>query len=74
MRAFVYGEPRDVAPAGFPDYLDPATTAVISIDMHRGHLDDSPDCPAPPRAPARSWTASTASTTRPAHAACAWCT
>lgn len=51
MRAFVYGEARDVAPADFPDYLDPATTAVISIDMHRGHLDDSPDCPCPaPRA------------------------
>jgi nicotinamidase-related amidase len=26
-------------------------TAIVSIDMHRGHLDDSPDCPCPaPRA------------------------
>lgn len=28
-------------------YLDPLRTAVITVDMHRGHLDPSPDCPAP---------------------------
>ena len=50
MRIHVYGQQRDV-PSGFDDYLDPARTAVISIDMHRGHLDPSPDCPCPaPRA------------------------
>jgi nicotinamidase-related amidase len=50
MRIRVYGEPRDIE-AGFDDYLDPAHTAVVSIDMHRGHLDPSPDCPCPaPRA------------------------
>lgn len=50
MKAFVYGEPREVGSA-FDDHLDPARTAVISIDMHRGHLDDSPECPCPaPRA------------------------
>jgi biuret amidohydrolase len=50
MRIHVYGTPRDVE-AGFDDYLDPATTAIVSIDMHRGHLDPSPDCPCPaPRA------------------------
>jgi nicotinamidase-related amidase len=50
MRIFVYGQPRDTK-NGFEDYLDPAKTAVISIDMHRGHLDPSPDCPCPaPRA------------------------
>jgi nicotinamidase-related amidase len=50
MRIFVYGQPRDTE-KGFEDYLDPAKTAVISIDMHRGHLDASPDCPCPaPRA------------------------
>jgi biuret amidohydrolase len=50
MRIHVYGKPRDVT-AGFDDYLDPARTAVVSIDMHRGHLDPSPDCPCPaPRA------------------------
>ena len=51
LRAFVYEQPRELDAAQFADYLDPATTAVISIDMHRGHLDDSPDCPCPaPRA------------------------
>jgi nicotinamidase-related amidase len=51
MQIHVYNQPREVAPADFADYLDPATTAVISIDMHRGHLEDSPDCPCPaPRA------------------------
>ncbi|MEP6721041.1 MAG: isochorismatase family cysteine hydrolase [Variovorax sp.] len=51
MRAFVYEQPRELDAAQFTDYLDPATTAAISIDMHRGHLDDSPDCPCPaPRA------------------------
>lgn len=51
MRVFVYEQARDIDPSQFADYLDPRTTAVISIDMHRGHLDDSPDCPCPaPRA------------------------
>lgn len=50
MRIFVYGKPQDTD-GKFEDYLDPAKTAVISIDMHRGHLDESPDCPCPaPRA------------------------
>ncbi len=51
MKAWIYGEERVLDTALFPDYLDPATTAVLSIDMHRGHLEDSPDCPCPaPRA------------------------
>ena len=50
MRIHVYGAPREVD-TGFDDYLDPAKTAIVSIDMHRGHLDPSPDCPCPaPRA------------------------
>lgn len=50
MRSYVYEKPRDLGDQ-FDDYLDPASTAVISIDMHRGHLDPSPDCPCPaPRA------------------------
>jgi nicotinamidase-related amidase len=32
---------------GFRDWLDPATAAVISIDMHQGHLSEDPDCPCP---------------------------
>lgn len=51
MRAYVYNQPRELDPAQFTDYLDLSRTAVLSIDMHRGHLDDSPDCPCPaPRA------------------------
>lgn len=51
MRAFVYEKERELDANQFADYLDPTTTAVISIDMHRGHLDDSPECPCPaPRA------------------------
>jgi nicotinamidase-related amidase len=50
MRVEIYGQPRDVG-AEFADHLDVSRTAILSIDMHRGHLDDSPDCPCPaPRA------------------------
>lgn len=32
-------------------YFDPARTALVSVDMHMGHLSESPDCPCPaPRA------------------------
>lgn len=55
---YVYGKPREIDarasgdPATqFADYFDPKTTAILSIDMHRGHLDPSPECPCPaPRA------------------------
>lgn len=51
MKAYVYDQLRELSEAEFADHLNPATTAVISIDMHRGHLDPSPDCPCPaPRA------------------------
>ena len=50
MRVQVYGKALEVG-AEFADHLDPAHSAVVSIDMHRGHLDDSADCPCPaPRA------------------------
>ena len=50
MRTYVYGKPQDTRDL-FEDYLDPGKTAIVSIDMHRGHLDPSPDCPCPaPRA------------------------
>src|SRR5882757_7153348 len=50
MQIYVYGQKREIE-KGFEDYLDPKKTAVVSIDMHRGHLDPSPDCPCPaPRA------------------------
>jgi biuret amidohydrolase len=50
MQTYVYGEKREL-PDGFEEFLDPSGAAVLSIDMHRGHLDDSRDCPCPaPRA------------------------
>lgn len=50
MYAYVYGK-RRALPEGFDEFFDARRTAVISIDMHRGHLEDSPDCPCPaPRA------------------------
>ncbi|KWX68221.1 cysteine hydrolase family protein [Mycobacterium sp. NAZ190054] len=45
---FVNGERRELDPRGpFAAYLDPASTAVVSIDMHAGHLSERPDCPCP---------------------------
>jgi biuret amidohydrolase len=54
MPAFshVYGERRALpADPAFETFFKRDTTAVISIDMHDGHLADTPDCPCPaPRA------------------------
>jgi nicotinamidase-related amidase len=50
MKAYVYGQPREL-PDGFEAFADAVHTAIVSVDMHRGHLEDSPDCPCPaPRA------------------------
>ncbi|MDR5684428.1 MAG: cysteine hydrolase [Armatimonadota bacterium] len=50
MEAYFYGVRKRI-PEGFEEWLDPRTTAAVCVDMHRGHLDDSPDCPCPaPRA------------------------
>jgi nicotinamidase-related amidase len=49
---YVYGA-RQALPddPAFEGFLDPAHTAVISIDMHEGHLSEDPACPCPaPRA------------------------
>ncbi|WP_317232554.1 cysteine hydrolase family protein [Clavibacter capsici] len=44
----VHGSPLEIArDGGFGPWLDPASTAVISIDMHQGHLSEDPDCPCP---------------------------
>ena len=49
---FVYGQRRPLPEdAAFESFLDPARTAVVSIDMHEGHLSEDADCPCPaPRA------------------------
>jgi nicotinamidase-related amidase len=49
---YVYGERRALPTGGeFADFLEPGHTAVISIDMHEGHLGEGADCPCPaPRA------------------------
>lgn len=50
VQAHVYGDEREL-PDGFDEFTRLERTAVVSIDMHHGHLDDSPDCPCPaPRA------------------------
>jgi len=50
MKAYVYGARRDL-PEGFEDFTGPSRSAIISVDMHQGHLADTPDCPCPaPRA------------------------
>lgn len=46
MHCYVLGERRKV-PDTFDGYFDPTKTAIVEIDMHRGHLDDSPDCTCP---------------------------
>ena len=50
MDAYFFGQ-RKAVPAAFEEWLTPQLAAAVSIDMHRGHLDDSPECPCPaPRA------------------------
>jgi nicotinamidase-related amidase len=51
VESFVYGTPRELSSDDFAEFIDPHGAAVISIDMHEGHLADTPDCPCPgPRA------------------------
>jgi nicotinamidase-related amidase len=45
VHAYLRGE-RRLLPDTVDDYFDPALTAIVSIDMHRSHL-DGPDCPCP---------------------------
>ena len=44
MQAYVYGEKCDL-PGGFGEFFEKTRTAIVSIDMHQGHLADTPDCP-----------------------------
>ena len=49
MYCYLNGKERTTLPDMFDSWLDPARTAVLCIDMHRGHCGDDPDatCPAP---------------------------
>jgi nicotinamidase-related amidase len=45
---YLYGELRDVPRTEpYRKFFNSAETAVVSIDMHLGHLSESPDCPCP---------------------------
>jgi nicotinamidase-related amidase len=45
---YVYGEQRELPDAPeFSAYFDPESAAVVSIDMHEGHLSEDADCPCP---------------------------
>jgi nicotinamidase-related amidase len=46
MEAYFFGQRKPIPP-GFEEWLDPTVAATFSVDMHRGHLDESPDCPCP---------------------------
>lgn len=47
-RIRVHGAEREIDTAGeFVAWLDPSRTAIVSIDMHEGHLSDDPACPCP---------------------------
>jgi len=50
MEIYVYGAKRALPP-GLDAFVSVADTAVISIDLHQGHLSERADCPCPaPRA------------------------
>lgn len=45
---YLYGEIRPLPETEpYKKYFDPAETAVVCIDMHKGHLSESPACPCP---------------------------
>ena len=41
MEAYVYGQKRRLPPE-FAEFFDRSRTAIVSIDMHQGHLADTP--------------------------------
>jgi len=45
MQSYVYGEKRTL-PAHFEEFFRRAHGAVVSIDLHQGHLGDNCPCPA----------------------------
>ncbi|MBN9669722.1 cysteine hydrolase family protein [Roseibium aggregatum] len=47
MKALVYGAEREIPDDPFHQWVQRPDTAVISIDMHQGHLSEDPMCPCP---------------------------
>lgn len=48
MHAYFDGIKKELTDKVFEElYLNPQKTAVITIDMHKGHLDEDPECPSP---------------------------
>ncbi|QPM90002.1 cysteine hydrolase family protein [Pseudooceanicola algae] len=47
MKAIVYGVERDLPDETFGEWVARTDTAVVSIDMHEGHLSTDPMCPCP---------------------------
>lgn len=47
LRAYVDGVERDIPADPFESWVQLADTAVVSIDMHMGHLSEDPMCPCP---------------------------
>ncbi|VWC77321.1 hypothetical protein BLA39750_00967 [Burkholderia lata] len=45
---YVYGERREIPESPvFAAYLRRTDVAIVSIDMHEGHLSEASDCPCP---------------------------
>lgn len=47
MYCYTNNRDKTTLPANFDSWLDPDRTAVLCIDMHRGHLELESTCPAP---------------------------
>lgn len=47
MKAIVYGVEKDIPDDPFRNWVKREETAIISIDMHQGHLSEDPMCPCP---------------------------
>lgn len=47
MKALVYGTEKEIPDDPFRKWVSKENLAVISIDMHQGHLSEDPMCPCP---------------------------
>lgn len=47
MKALVYGAARELDDTVFSEWVARPDTAIVSIDMHEGHLSEDPMCPCP---------------------------